>query len=558
MKSRTSSFNLTVLKKDITRFAPSWILYCVGLLVTFLVCFSTESTDTSAYALGWTVQAMAIVSFVYALINAQLLFGDLFQSRMANALHALPLRRESWFGIHTVAGLLFAFVPNLLMALCMVPFSGSIPAMPWLWLVWSMGTYVFFFGLAMLCAMSVGSRFAMAVVYGIANFGSLLVCWLYDTVYLPLLYGLTLDFDAFLRFSPVSYGTVYYPYHISATGYPSQIREFTLMPENLTYLAVITVIGVIFGVLALVMYRKRHLEAAGDFISAPWLKPVFLMLYTVAMGVIFQFVLGLFSSTEWLYLIIGLLVGFFTGQMLLMRTTRIFVKETFIGAGIVVAVTVVSLIITSVDPLGITRWVPTAEEVAKAEVSISSNNLTADSGQDLQLLLDFHQTALDNRDEPSTVNVAYGTTITYTLKDGSTVERYYVVPNLGTAYKVIEPMLHRPEVILGQLYENWEDVYTIVEVSDSADKAPRTLTKADWESFMEAAVKDCNEGNLIQNGQAHQEVSRHYSLYFHWEIRNGGNIEYYNVHIQIYPESTHIREWLRQQYWYDADTMEVN
>ena len=557
MKLRTLSFNRTVLFKDITRFAPSWILYSVGLLVTFLVCFSTESADTTAYALGWTVPAMAIVSFVYALVNAQLLFGDLFQSRMTNALHALPLRRESWFAIHTVSGLLFAFVPNTVMAVLMMLFCGSIPAMPWLWLTWSMGTYVFFFGLAMLCAMCVGSRFAMVVVYGIANFGSLLVCWLYDTVYLPLLYGLTLDFDAFLRFSPVSYGTVYYPYHISTTGYPSQIREFTVMPENLTYLAVIAVIGMVFGALALVMYRKRHLEAAGDFISAPWLKPVFLMLYTVAMGVIFQFVLGLFSSTEWLYLIIGLLVGFFTGQMLLMRTTRIFVKETFIGAAIVVAVTVVSLVITAMDPLGITRWVPQAAEVTKAEVSIGSNNLAADSGEDLQRLLDFHQTALDCRDEPSTVNSAYGTTITYTLKDGRTVERYYVIPNLGTAYMVIEPMLHRPEVILGQLYEDWEEVYTIVEVSDSADKAPRTLTKEDWKTFMEAAVKDCNEGNLIQNGQAHQEVSRHYSLYFHWEIQDGSDIEYYNVHIQIYPESTHLREWLRQQYWYDSDTMEV-
>ena len=557
MKSRTSSFNLTVLKKDITRFAPSWVLYTVGLLVTFLACRGDEDADTIAYWLGSTVSAMSIISFVYALINAQLLFGDLFQSRMANALHALPLRRESWFTIHVVSGLLFAFVPDLLMALCMIPFSDSIPAMPWLWLAWSMGNYVFFFGLALLCAMGVGSRFALAVVYGIANFGSLLVCWLYDTVYLPLLYGLTLDFDAFLKFSPVSYCTVNYPYGIDYISHPVEwIRDFTVHPENLTYLVVIAILGVVFGSLALVMYRKRHLESAGDFISAPWLRPIFLVTYTVAMGIVFQWVLGLYSGTEWLYLTIGLLVGFFTGQMLLMRTTRIFVKETFLGAGMILAVTAVSLMLTALDPLGVTRWVPSADEVAKVEVS-NPEDLEATGGEDLERLIAFHQTALDNRDEESTVNYMYATTITYTMKDGSTHERYYVIPNLGTAYKVIEPMLHRPEVILDELYENWEEMYKRVEVRDNTGNDIGYLSHMTWESFIEAVVNDCNEGNLIQNDKLHAVVSRYYALYFHWQNTENGETEYYTVSIQIYPEATHLREWLRQQPWYDATTMEV-
>ena len=38
MKSRTSFFNPTVLKKDITRFAPLWGLYTVFmLLAVFLI-----------------------------------------------------------------------------------------------------------------------------------------------------------------------------------------------------------------------------------------------------------------------------------------------------------------------------------------------------------------------------------------------------------------------------------------------------------------------------------------------------------------------------------------
>ena len=37
MKSRTSFFNPTVFKKDLTRFAPTWALYTVGLFMMMAV-----------------------------------------------------------------------------------------------------------------------------------------------------------------------------------------------------------------------------------------------------------------------------------------------------------------------------------------------------------------------------------------------------------------------------------------------------------------------------------------------------------------------------------------
>jgi hypothetical protein len=58
---------------------------------------------------------------VYALVCALTLFGDLFNSRMCNAIHALPLRRESWFCTHALTGLCFSVVPNLVFALLMMP-----------------------------------------------------------------------------------------------------------------------------------------------------------------------------------------------------------------------------------------------------------------------------------------------------------------------------------------------------------------------------------------------------------------------------------------------------
>ena len=95
MKSRTLSCELTVLRKDITRFAPVWILYSILLLLILMVTYGSNFGWLITSALGGTSYALAIINFCYGLINAQLLFGDLFRGPMANALHALPLRRES-------------------------------------------------------------------------------------------------------------------------------------------------------------------------------------------------------------------------------------------------------------------------------------------------------------------------------------------------------------------------------------------------------------------------------------------------------------------------------
>ena len=102
MKSRTSFFNLTALRKNITRFAPVWALYLIGGLLIGLNSISTFTPEYGhgARSLANSIGPMAIINFLYAIIAAELLFGDLFNSRLCNALHAFPMRRESWFATH--------------------------------------------------------------------------------------------------------------------------------------------------------------------------------------------------------------------------------------------------------------------------------------------------------------------------------------------------------------------------------------------------------------------------------------------------------------------------
>ena len=100
MPSKTSCFNKTVFQKNLTRFAPVWVLYLLCLLLGMMMLYAGDG-DGQGYwfadNMSEMIQLMAFVNLIYAPLVAALLFGDLYNSRMCNALHAMPLRRESWF-----------------------------------------------------------------------------------------------------------------------------------------------------------------------------------------------------------------------------------------------------------------------------------------------------------------------------------------------------------------------------------------------------------------------------------------------------------------------------
>ena len=148
MKSRTWFFNWAVLKKDITRFAPVWGCYTLFLLVFFLTGIRNDQKELLAATLADTMRDMSIVNLIYGGLCASMLLGDLFQSRMCNALHTMPMRREGWFYTHICAGLLFCLVPNVLAAVFQTVLLGKYFYVAPLWLAATVGQFLFFFGVA--------------------------------------------------------------------------------------------------------------------------------------------------------------------------------------------------------------------------------------------------------------------------------------------------------------------------------------------------------------------------------------------------------------------------
>ena len=191
MGSRTSFFNAAVLRKDLTRFAPAWGIFTAGCLLV-LPGVVGDSHDPGGILLK-CLSPMAFINFCYALVCALLLFGDLFNSRLCNALHSMPLRREGWFLTHLAAGACFALIPYGITAVCTLPMLDWNWVMAPLWLLGSTLEFVFFFSLAVLCVFSTGSRFATTVFYGLANFLAYIAAWFVEVIYGPLLTGVTVS-----------------------------------------------------------------------------------------------------------------------------------------------------------------------------------------------------------------------------------------------------------------------------------------------------------------------------------------------------------------------------
>ena len=546
MKSRTSFFNLTVFRKDITRFAPAWGLYLVGMLMlvpSFAGGFGYSMGGIAYF--GRTIGVLSVVNILYAFVCAALLFGDLFNARLCNALHAMPMRREGWFLTHLASGMLFSVVPNLVVGLCLMPKLDAYWYVSLIWVGGMTATYLFFFGAAALAALCTGSRFAMALVYGLINFLSILILWTVRYLYEPLLFGIEIDADPFIYFSPVSYLCLrqldFLPFVKITDVVPYQPG-----PSGWPYVLGIAAVGLLMLAGALLAYRKRHLEGAGDFITVRALSPVFLVLYTLAAGLVMYLFFSLFTegSTEYLFLAVGIAVGVVTGSMLLKRTVRVFKPATFVGLAVMLAVIFGSMGLAKLDVLGIVRWLPEEDQIisASAGYAFDSRHYTTRDEAEIRELLDIHSRIIDAREEEEP---RYGTKvyIQYHLKDGTTVARRYVADYSRQEGEDLGRWLSKPGCVLQTDAPEWyRDTVKYINVQFYADPTGRVLFEEEARSLLKAVIADCEAGNMNQDWNYHNRQSEYEQdpwCYLEMELP-----DHRDLVVTVWPTAEHTIAWL--------------
>lgn len=585
MKLKTSFFNPTVLKKDLTRFSPLWGLFLVFKLLAVLL--SSGDPGYTAGTMAESMQALGIAQLFYGGICALLLFGNLFDTRTAYTLHALPMRREGWFFTHLCSGILFYLIPSVAEALILLPALQEFWYLALLRLAVGFVMFLFFFGIGAFSCMCAGTRLGALAVYALTNFLSLVVLYLFWSFYASLLPGVILDYQMAMYLCPVaafSHGKFvlvdsrYLDYSFSeARG--TWVAEFQgFIGNDWLQLLFAGLIAVAFWAVTLLLYRRRRIESAGDFISAKFMAPIFLFFYTFLFGA----TLYLMGDKSYIFLLIGLAIGFFTGLMLLLKKVNVFRKKAWLALGILSVVFSATLIVTALDPFGVVTYVPKPQQVQSATISQGYSGgvfwedytlqaVTLETQEELEMLEQLHNTFISEAESEGSQVTTGELTISYKLKDGRRVDRRYDIPRYSEAPEQIRLLLSRMD-----MFEDTDFLKNVVSLyySDATDviglpgELPRvqianpsrygkdfhfsslltvqhTVTGSMDQDAMASGLwaaiwQDCLAGNTAQDWDYHSQLEGELEIEY---LNEDGEIE--TEYFSVYKECTHTIEYLR-------------
>lgn len=471
MRSGTSYFNFTLLRKNLARFWPIWGLYgflwLVLLPVQVLVNVEYMSrADTRILPLGLLTGSLSVAaafSFFFGILAAMAVFSYLYSSRSAAFLHALPLRREGLFLTNYLSGLAFLLVPNAAVFLVSVAvetaFGVLVFSSLFTWLVVVSLLNLFFYSFAVFCAMFTGHILALPAFYGILNVLATGLCYLFQDMASRFLFGFTgaswLE-DVATWLTPI----VFLAYHTNIDyGAGNTDPCFT----GLGYVFLLALAGVVFAGLALAAYRRRQLESAGDVVSVSWVRPVFqygvAFCCAIALGTMFDSIFSsLLPRNAWVLLVWMLLwgaFGCFVAAMLLRKSFWVF-KPCWRGCAVFLAVLTGAMCLMELDGFGFETRVPAAAQVKSVFVSgvethpddnLHWTTYGIDDPELIEAVTQLHRRITEEKsaleaaantrtggwtvgEDGLDVQTAGGTSLhlTYALTDGSVMERYYYLP----------------------------------------------------------------------------------------------------------------------------------
>lgn len=562
MRSGKSFFNATLYKKNLTRFWPVWVLYLVIWL--FVLPCDLVLSDYSnpvlrfsqRHVLDTITNAGLVLAVVFALFAAVAVWSYLYNNRSACLMHTLPLRREGLFLTNFLSGMSFLVLPNLvifLLTLLAEVLCGCVAAGPlvmWFFAVTLMG--LFFFCFATFCAMFTGHILGLPAYYGILSALPMALVALLDSAFSRFVFGYNgVDgvYTLARWLTPVwnlatSLDVRRVEEVVPGAGEELVRYEF----PTLGYILVYVILGLILAGLALIVYRRRHMERAGDAVTVTWVRPVFqygvAFCCALAFGVLFfEIFRGVLPETAWTLLVLMLLsgaVGYFLARMVLDKTFRVF--HCWKGCLPFLAALVVLVCIMEFDVTGFERKVPQEKQVASVSVS-DLHSMPYDEAQYtyisdssdpeiIQTVLDLHQAIVDNKEflerndyysasEQSTSGPYYvetgtstGIYVSYTLKNGDVISRDYDrLPVYAdqqndpqTVSGKLNALVNLPQVIEMSYGLNEEKAETLFDVSlnnytfdvpEGYDKYESVSVREDARQDILKAVKaDLAEGTI--------------------------------------------------------------
>ena len=455
MRSKTSCFNGTLFRKNLSRYWPLWGLASFGgamfplamlleLLHNGFRFWSPLETRQAYYTV--LSYGVPVISIVYAILCAMAVWNYLYNARSVGMMHTLPVRREGLFVTNVLSGLTMMAIPyavtGVLLVLVTMLFGGFEPVGVLVTVLGVMGESLFFFGLATFCAFIVGNVFMLPALYGLLNFIAVLTDFMVNLLAQGFCFGLNSSYSGTVEWlSPVvyliqkispnsTYETQWVTDRVGGQRYETSVLTSVTL-ENGWLIAAYAAAGAALLGLAWLLYRRRRSESAGDVVAVGWMKPVFrygCAVYAAILGgrLLYALLWESFQSGRYftvlpmiLCMIAGGAIGYYAASMLLAKTPRVF-KTTWKGM-LAVALGCAALCgAMKCDLFGVVRRVPAPDSVKLVNVYAAGSNYYLTPGKDdalIEKVRTLHQTIIDDKDY--IMSTAEGRSVYMETEEGS-------------------------------------------------------------------------------------------------------------------------------------------
>ena len=494
MKSKTSFFdwkgltprglfNRTLFVKNLTRNWPLWALasFFGGLFPLAIISEylrhggnSLVGGDTATpldftYLYYMTVSGVPIVMLGYCILCAMQVWGYLYNARNVGLMHALPIRREGLFVTNCLSGLTMVAIPCAVTGFLAVLASvimGVFDAKGLLVTVLAVaGEGFFYFASATAAAFVTGNIFALPMLYFVFHFLASLCDVMISSLSSFLIFGLEgQTYTGVVDFlSPTVYllqhvrGDNTYEYVERTLPSGGTITDSVMTSVWLTnawVIGVYALVGVGLLAIALILYRLRRSECAGDVIAVGWAKPVFhggvTAVAAIGGGQLLYLLFWNGRDQQGRYTLLPLIVcmiiagviGYYAAAMLLAKTLRVF-KGSWPGVVATAAACVVLCSSLYFDGFGIAGRIPDNSRLVSVGITVAGNsyNLYPDADgdlidefKDLQRAILADQNYVQSFDfgkymplDESGVTNEY-LRFSYYLKNGLSIDRRYMLP----------------------------------------------------------------------------------------------------------------------------------
>ena len=521
MRSKTSCFNGTLFRKNLSRYWPLWGLASFGgamfplamlleLLHNGFRFWSPLETRQAYYTV--LSYGVPVISIVYAILCAMAVWNYLYNARSVGMMHTLPVRREGLFVTNVLSGLTMMAIPyavtGVLLVLVTMLFGGFEPVGVLVTVLGVMGESLFFFGLATFCAFIVGNVFMLPALYGLLNFIAVLTDFMVNLLAQGFCFGLNSSYSGTVEWlSPV----VYLIQKIS----PNSTYETQWVTDRLGG------------------QRYETSVLTSVTLENGWLIAV----YAAILGgrLLYALLWESFQNGQYfallpmiLCMIAGGAVGYYAASMLLAKTPRVF-KTTWKGM-LAVALGCAALCgAMKYDLFGVTRRIPAPDSVKLVNVYAAGSNYYLTPGKDdvlIEKVRTLHQTIIDDKDYIQKEAPGYGyysdgytasveesaedsgaqstithVRITYMLNSGLKVERgyrLYLTPDRmareGTYDYLLDQLINSPE--MRQKRIRWRDEgFQMTEAWFETWSGGGTLGSREAGLLLDAVAKDAENGD---------------------------------------------------------------